>query len=141
MSDTQQLNPWLWWLPAGIPARLAPDRLNQPILPGWTFAGVVVNAQNSSAPGTERAIVSEHSYGRQLGRITDVLQQLIEERPAGAPTTKALRDFEAMEREIAAIKAEASRDRVDRLLDDIEELKRSSPSDYARLAKALRGAA
>lgn len=35
------------------------------------------NIENSSDPATERAIVSKHSYGRQLGRILDVLEPLV----------------------------------------------------------------
>src|SRR5512145_2677242 len=70
---------WSWWpLWGGWPWRsfaqpvaapsVAPDSLTQPILPGWTFGNVItVTERNSSAPETERAIVAEESYGRQLG--------------------------------------------------------------------------
>jgi hypothetical protein len=40
-----------------------------------------VNIVNSSDPATERAIVAKHSYGRQLGRILDVLEPLVRANP------------------------------------------------------------
>src|SRR5438128_301501 len=63
-------------------APFAPQSLNQPVLPGWTFGNVItVTEKNSRSPQTEREIVAEHSYGRQLGRLTQALADLIEERP------------------------------------------------------------
>ena len=58
---------------------LAPQVLTQPILPGWLFANSInVTEENSASPGTEQAIVAKYSYGRQLGRIVDVLGELID---------------------------------------------------------------
>jgi hypothetical protein len=51
-----------WW----ASLRLAPNFLNQPILPGWM---ITINGINSSAPQTEMEVVQRHSYGRQLGRM------------------------------------------------------------------------
>ena len=63
--------------------QLAPEWLNQPILP-WTFfpnamlSGITVNIGTTSRPATERAILDEvGSYGRQLGRIGDALEVLV----------------------------------------------------------------
>ena len=50
--------------------RLTPDNLAQPILPGWTFN---INSGNSTAPQTEVDVVAKHSYGRQIGRMSDLL--------------------------------------------------------------------
>ena len=86
MTGLQDPADWLgWWSElwhqaygrtAGLPS-LAPQVLSQPILPGWMFAGSVnVTEENSSSPETEREIVSQYSYGRQLGRITGSLPAL-----------------------------------------------------------------
>lgn len=63
--------------------QLAPEWLNQPILP-WTWfqnatlSGVTVNIGATPRPDTERAILDEvGSYGRQLGRIGDALEVLV----------------------------------------------------------------
>ena len=73
---------WPFWLP---PTPAASDEIIQPINPGWTFGNLIsVTEQNSSAPDTERDIVSVDSYGRQLGRVIDALAELINERPKSA---------------------------------------------------------
>ena len=65
--------------------KIAPDYLAQSILPGCTFANVVnITEQNSSSPETEHEIVLEQSYGKQLGRLMDAVNDLIEERPKSA---------------------------------------------------------
>lgn len=63
--------------------QLAPEWLNQPILP-WTWfqnatlSGLTINIGATSRPETERAILDEvGSYGRQLGRIGDALEVLV----------------------------------------------------------------
>jgi hypothetical protein len=62
--------------------RLAPYRLNQPILPGW-FSGAQFGLFNislgqSAAPEVESAVLDEvGSYGRQLGRIGEALREVI----------------------------------------------------------------
>lgn len=129
--------PWLPWTQA-----LAPQQLNQPINPGWIFASsVTVNARNSSAPETERDIVAEESYGRQIGRISDALALLIAERPESAPPSAALKEFAAMRAKIEAIKAGAAQARVARLIADLERLRRDEPAEFARVLALLRGPA
>ena len=64
----------------GTTSGLAPQSLTQPILPGWP---ITINGINSSAPQTEVEVVQHHSYGRQLGRVADALEALIEERGEG----------------------------------------------------------
>jgi hypothetical protein len=56
--------------------RGAPHHLAQPILPSWTFN---IYSSSSTAPQTEVDLVAKHSYGRQIGRMSDVLELLIEE--------------------------------------------------------------
>ena len=73
-------NPWLYnpfaeFVKAGYSA--TPQKLNQPILPGWTFGNIIsVSERNSSSPDTERRIVDQHSYGRQLGHLMDAMCDL-----------------------------------------------------------------
>ena len=57
--------------------RGAPDTSVQPILPGWTLN---LNSNNSSSPQTEVDVVAKHSYGRQIGRMADVLEALVVEQ-------------------------------------------------------------
>jgi len=53
----------------------APDVLAQNINP-WT---ININSNNSSAPGTEQRILARHSYGRQLGRLMDAVDLLVDD--------------------------------------------------------------
>jgi hypothetical protein len=127
---------WDWW------ARMwpAPQRLTQPILPGWTVAPVVtINGVNSSAPQTEVDVVQKHSYGRQLGRLADAVQALIEDRDE--PLTDArITAFTAMKHEIDDIKLDAATVRVEQLRADLATLRTARPDDYRRLREALRAA-
>lgn len=119
-----------WWTAFG----LAPQNLTQPILPGWT---ITINGINSSAPQTEVDVVQRHSYGRQLGRIADALQALIEERGQGAPDDDRFREFMEMKREIDEIKLDAAATPIDRLEADLVALKAARPTEYRRLRDAL----
>lgn len=116
---------------------LRPSPLTQPILPGWTFN---INSANSSAPETESDIVARHSYGRQLGRISDALELLITERHGRIPADGRFNDFLAMKREIDAIKRDAAAARVEQLGSDLDLLKASGDKRYAPLRDALREA-
>lgn len=113
---------------------LAPQTLVQPILPGWTLN---VNAFNSSAPQTEGEIVRHHSYGRQLGRISDVLEALVDERD---PTRSDPRfeDLRTMKDEIDEVKAGNAIGRVERLLADLDLLKVLKPAEHERLQAELK---
>jgi hypothetical protein len=106
-------------------------------LPGWSFGNITVNEQNSRSPQTEHAIVAEHSYGRQLGHLTDALVELIEERPKGLPRNKAFDDLFALRASIDAIKARSAVGRVERLEADLERLRMESPEDYRRVAAKI----
>jgi hypothetical protein len=119
-----------WWTTFG----LAPQSLTQPILPGWA---ITINGINSSAPQTEVEVVQRHSYGRQLGRMADALQVLIEERGAGAPDDERFTAFTRMKQEIDELKLDAAATRLDRWRDDLAELKAARPTEYRRLRDAL----
>jgi hypothetical protein len=119
-------------------AALSPQSLNQHILPGWTFGNVItVTEANSSSPETERDILSKESYGRQLGRIVDALEVLIQERPKNAPTNAALDDLLDLSQKINEIKSQSSAHRVKRLQADLARLKKDSPEEYRRIVSEL----
>ena len=128
------------WDPSSWPPQrraamqLAPNTLMQPILPGWTLN---VNAFNSSSPQTEAEVVGKHSYGRQLGRISEALAVLVEARdPKGSDDR--FDDFRTMNDEIAEIKAGNAAARVSRLLADLDLLKVLRPEEHARLKDELK---
>ena len=72
-----------------------PGTLVQPILPGWTLN---LNSNNSTAPRTEVDIVAKHSYGRQIGRISDALRVLLLEQHSSLPKTGPLAEPMALAR-------------------------------------------
>ena len=131
---------WLaWWSElysrtAPLPS-LAPQALSQPILPGWLFANSInVTEENSSSPQTERDIVTRYSYGRQLGRIIDVLGELIERWPGGAPDDPSVQRFAELRDDIEKIKTQG----IVRAISELAEMKQRNPDEYARLAPKLR---
>jgi hypothetical protein len=133
-SDTAAWDPLSWMQQWRSAMALVPNTLVQPILPGWT---VNVNGFNSSAPQTENEVLQHHSYGRQLGRISDALALLVDERDADRTDTR-FDDFRTMKEEIDAIKGGNLVARVERLLADLDRLKQKQPKDYARLSGELR---
>lgn len=123
-----------------LPGGLAPESLNQPILPGWTFGNsVVINETNSSSPETERRIVAQQSYGRQLGRVLDALAVLIAAAPPELRHDPALRDLLVLRDRVEAIKTEALHDRVQRLAGEIAGLKRDHEDQFSGLMDQIRG--
>jgi hypothetical protein len=129
-------DPRTWTAPFAPP--FAPQALSQPILPGWSFGNVIsVTEQNSGSPQTERDIVAEHSYGRQLGRLTEALAALIEERPPGLPPKTSFDDLMALRASIDAIKLRGAQSRLQRLESDLATLKAEAPEDYRRIAAAI----
>jgi hypothetical protein len=136
-------NPWwpwsLPWTTAGASAPwrgLVPQALVQPINPGWSFGNITVNSVNSTAPDVEREIVSRHSYGRQLGRMMDALGALAEALPntAGDPRIEAFRKLQA---QIDALKRQAAPQRLERLREELQQLKRDDPKTWERLRDSL----
>ena len=119
-----------WWRGLG----LAPENLVQPILPGWA---ITINGVNSSAPQTEVEILQHHSYGRQLGRMADALQALIEERGEDASRDRRFEEFIKMKRQIDDLKLDAAATRIDQVRADLAALKAARPADYHRLRDAL----
>lgn len=114
--------------------------LSQPILPNWRFGDTyIVSEDNSRDPGMERRILSENSYGRQLGRIMDALEVLVKhQKPADDPDSRAaLKAFLELAEQIRQIKAETQSDRVGQLRTSLERLKAQCPEDFRRLMHSL----
>jgi hypothetical protein len=133
-TDITAWDPASWMKQWSAAMQLAPSTFVQPILPGWTFN---VNSNNSSAPQTEAEVLALHSYGRQLGRISDVLAELVKGRPEtgeGEPFAK----FLEMKSQIDAVKAGNAEARVRRLIADLDLLKVLRPEEHARLKAELK---
>lgn len=133
-TTTPSWDPASWLKQWTSAMQLAPNTLVQPILPGWTLN---VNAFNSSAPQTEVDVVSKHSYGRQLGRISEALAILVEARDPKR-SDERFEDFRTMTDDIDKIKAGNAEVRVARLLADLDLLKVLRPEAHARLKDELK---
>ncbi|HEY8026090.1 MAG TPA: hypothetical protein VIF60_16105 [Burkholderiaceae bacterium] len=119
-----------WWqkqmqsfMPIGI--------LDEPILPNGTFAGIVINEQNSTDPQTERHIVNQVSYGKQIGWLVDAVDVLIAERTAKAPKAQdqaKLKQLRDLKKEIDGLKNQVAQSRFERVK---SELARLAPDELA----------
>jgi hypothetical protein len=115
-----------WWPPA-------PQALTQPILPGWTFA---LNNVNSTAPQTEVDVVAKHSYGRQIGRLSDVVTLLLGGRD-DLEDDPAVIAFQEMKDDIDTIKTEAAGARLTQIRADLATLKARDNARYQQLRAEL----
>ncbi len=88
---TQAINPWSWWLKS----------MGQ-------FGFIYINQMESSDSELERTILENVAgYGKQLGRIVEALNVLVEYSDGTGLTEedrKVLKDFSDMAAEIAAVK-------------------------------------
>ncbi len=109
-----------------------PERLWQPIDPGWSFGNLIVSNNNSSAPDVEDAVVSRLSYGKQIGRLVDAVEALIASQPAAVRKKPAVRDFGELAAEVAKIKAGHKGIRLKRLRHELGMLKRANPAEWER---------
>ncbi|HVZ30000.1 MAG TPA: hypothetical protein VG839_06370 [Asticcacaulis sp.] len=105
----------------------ASETFSQPILPNWSFN---LNEINSSAPDTERRIVAQESYGRQLGKLTDAVAALIK---LSGKDDEAFTELLALKKRVEKAKEEATADRLSRLSDDLRDLKKQDPDAFKRL--------
>jgi hypothetical protein len=141
MPDTSSMQTdsprWTWPWPAFSGwspwPNLAPQTSNQDINPGWSFGNVItVNRFNSSAPEIERAVVSQHSYGRQIGRLMDAVAALADALPQTAADAR-IKDFRELAQKVDAIKKEMAPERLARLKREIAELKETDAKGFAEL--------
>jgi hypothetical protein len=99
-----------------------------------------LNSNNSTAPQTEVSVVAKHSYGRQLGRISDALRALILEQHRTLPKTGPFAEFVSMWEDIEQVKAESATARLEQIGPDLALLKDRNDAEYLRLRNALRKA-
>jgi hypothetical protein len=134
--------PWTlsWPMPGASSApqfTFRPERLWQPINPGWSFGNLIVNQQNSSAPEVEQAIVSQISYGKQIGKLIGAVEALAKKLPAAAKKDPAIKEFGDMVADVKRIKDASMHQRLDRLREELEALKAYDPTAWQQLAAAL----
>ncbi len=111
----------------------APKHLQQSINP-WTFNGLVINEKNSRNPAAERAIVSEVSYGQQLGRVEDVVEAIINGAP---PEDEAFGAFAKMRQKIADIKTDSRKERFEAVLADLKQMKTDDKNGYEACMESI----
>jgi hypothetical protein len=132
---------WPWPAFFSHPAPAASNKFEQPINPDWTFWNLIsVTEQNSSAPDTEREIVTNDSYGRQLGKVIDALVELIDRQPKATQQKPAIKELVALHDKIEKIKIQSATRRLDRIAADLATLKKSDQTEYQRLVQKLRDA-
>ena len=94
---TQAINPWQWFLD----------------LAGSRFSLISINLGRSPAPAVEHEVMEEvGSYGRQLGRIGDVLEVLLnhlDRTTLTEPETEAIAALETQLKQIRRIKRRHAR--------------------------------
>ena len=62
-----------------LPVQLAPEYLNQPILPGWQFSLFSINLGESTDADVEKAAIrTVGSYGKQIGHLAEALEVVID---------------------------------------------------------------
>ena len=123
-------NPWQYWLPSSTHG----GTFVQPINP-WTFT---INNINSAAPATEAAVVAKHSYGRQIGRISDLLHTLLTTCHAELLGEESAKEFIAMWKEVEEVKADAAGERLRQLAKDLASIKEEDPAEYQLLSSLLK---
>ena len=141
-SDRDQAPWWAWPWSAAASTRVpwfgvAPQSLTQPINPGWSFGNVIVNSVNSSAPDVEQQIVSQHSYGRQIGRLMDAVEALSEALPQNG-NDQRIKAFRELAAEVQEIKKEMAPRRLEQLRSELEWLKSNDPAGWEKLREMLR---
>ena len=109
------------------------------------FGFININLAKSSDPALERRIIENVAgYGKQLGRVIEVLDALlVNSATAGwsADQKKALVDFFEMAQEIAAVKGDymaPTTANIDRFLNGIGRLRETDEKQYGEVLERLR---
>ncbi len=125
---TQAINPWTWWL----------RKMGQ-------IGFININLAQSSDPGMEQRIVENVAgYGKQLGRIMEVLEALLAHTTTAewsAAQRKALGDFLELAQEIAAVKGDTiapTAANISRFLDGIRQLKETDEKRFGEIVERLK---
>src|SRR5262249_16857122 len=111
------------WRPLPM-AALGAEELWQSINSGWSFGNVTINEQNSSAPQTEQAILAHESYGRQIGKLLDAVNELAKAQP-DREENEAYVEVAELKARIDRLKRDAAVNRIDQLRRDLERLRAS----------------
>ena len=132
-----------WQKPFAFPT--FSGNLVEPILPNGTFAGVVINENNTPNPQAERHILSRCSYGTQLEVIIDAVCALAAERnpkeEAQIDAAPLLR-LQVLRDHIAELKKEAARARVEQIKGELGKLGEDELEECSdRIAKLLQNKA
>ncbi len=106
--------------------------LNEPILPGWT---INVDSFNSGSPEAERDILKMASYGKQIGRLADAVDELIKQAPDQKP--KEFKEFRELKALTDDVKKAALEKRVARMPGDLALLKATDKAQFELVKKAL----
>jgi hypothetical protein len=132
-----------WWRAFGLKAPLSGDIFQHLVNPSllrdnaqWGIFNI--NTMRSPDPALEQQIVTEvASYGRQLGRLleaVDVLARQQQHRDRLDPADQlALDELQDLAQKVAATKSRATVERVDRLVADVQELRRDPDKNRAAL--------
>ncbi len=119
-----------WLDPTTWPSTWPASTFSQSILPGWSL--MTVNENNSSDPATEQRVLAGNSYGRQIGRMMDVVEELVKANPAVAKSDAGMA-FEALRKDVQAAKDDAKTDRLHKLMADLKALKSDDPKAFKAL--------
>jgi predicted dinucleotide-utilizing enzyme len=132
------------------PFSFAPQNLSQAINPWslWMQPGLInVNMMATREPDTELRMVRDGaSYGSQLGRITELLETVVEklklegDRSLNDTQRKTVADFLVLAAKMKAVKDQSPsgvHKRVDVLVDELSALSRTDPLHYAQLHAKL----
>jgi len=131
---------------------LAPKQLSQMINPlYWLNSGtdqiglINISGTASAKPAVEADIIENvATYGRQLGRMSDVLQAMLAQMHPdrwSPAEQEAVAQFRDMTAKIAAVKAghiAPTEGNVDQLIAGIESLRETDAAEYARIRDKLR---
>ena len=109
------------------------------------FGLININLAKSSNPALERQIIENVAgYGKQLGRMLEVLEALLAHTDRTAWTAsqkKAFEDFRQLAEQIAAAKGAwlaPTRENVDRFLDGLRRLKDTDDARYREIVNRLK---
>ncbi len=127
-------NPFDWWVQA---LNLAPKNLNQSILPGWSF--LTINENNSTSPETEQYVLAKHSYGRQIGRMMDLVAAMADEASPRIKKSEAYEKLNEVVADVDVAKKEAAGIRRQRLLDELKALRKKDSADFDALIAEAKG--
>ncbi len=124
---TQAINPWNWWL----------NSMGQ-------IGFININQMDTKDAGLERRILERAgSYGKQLGRVEEVLEVLLarlSRDELSDEEREAVADFEAMRDDIAAARhghAALTSQGVDAFMNDLRALKAHDPDAYERISERI----